>query len=86
MSMRTYEFVYIPDHILISCCRHRKWTLALQLVKETHHYSEENKVIRLWSMTRRGRPHWVNSVIKQSVISIMCIMFLCCVSMLHIGC
>jgi hypothetical protein len=81
MSMRTCEAVYIPDHILISCFHHEKGTLALQLVKERHHYSEENKVVGIWSMTQRSSPHRVNSVIKGSVISIMCIMFLCCFSM-----
>jgi hypothetical protein len=78
---RTCEAIYIPDHISISCCRHRKGTLALQLVKERHHYIEENKAVKLWSMTQRGSPHRVNFVIKESVISIMCIMFLCFFSM-----
>jgi hypothetical protein len=66
------KLVDIHDHITISCCRHRKGNLALQLVKERHHYSKENKAVKLWSKTRRRSPHQVNYVIKGSVISLMC--------------
>jgi hypothetical protein len=50
LMSRTCEVVYIPDHILISCFRHRKGTLALQFLNERHHYIEENKEVRIWSM------------------------------------
>jgi hypothetical protein len=50
------NLVYIPDHIPISCCHHQKGTFSLQLVKERHHYSEENKAVKLWKQESKRYP------------------------------
>jgi hypothetical protein len=78
--MKIFEAVYIFDHNPISCYRHRRGTLALQLVKEIHHYNEENEATRFWSMNQRGSPH-CGTLLSREVSYPLCVLcVLCCFS------